>query len=261
VSIAFYAVRDGQADIFTIPPEGGELTNVTGDAPPDSDPKWSPDGRRLAFDSRREDGERNIWVLEPDGTFQRLTSDTGANNSFPTWSPDGQQIAYVHDGEIWVMNSADGSDGHAITSGANDGRPSWGVTGQILFQRTSGSNVEIWTVPADGSAEPEVVIGADAGGGRQPAWSPDASQIAYVVRLDGVLRIVVADGTGASPTTITTGAPCPCQFPTWSPDGTRIAFSGGTAKAEQIYVVPATGGSPKRITDGQGQNLVPGWGS
>jgi Tol biopolymer transport system component len=261
-SIAFYAVRNGQADVFTIPPEGGDLTNITNDALPDSDPKWSPDGRLLAFDSRRDDGERNIWVYKAaTAAFTRLTSDTGANNSFPTWSPDGQQIAYVHDGEIWILNAADGSDPHAITTGASDGRPSWGVTGQILFQRTTGSESEIWTVPADGSTEPEVVISADAGGGRQPAWSPDASQIAYVVRVDGVLRIAVADGTGATPTTITPAAPCPCQFPTWSPDGTRIAFSAGTAKAEQIFVVDASGGRAKRVTDGAGQNLVPGWGS
>jgi TolB protein len=260
VSVAFYAVRNNQADIFTIPPAGGKLTNITGDGPPDSDPKWSPDGRRIAFDSRR-DGQRNIWIFEFDGSFNQLTHDTGANNAFPTWSPDGQHIAFVHDGEIWVMNSIDGRDAHALTAGADDSRPTWGENGQILFHRTTPGNHEIWTVPADGSADARVLIAIDAGGGRQPSWSPDGSKIAYTKVVSGVLRIVVADAEGGSQKVITPGSPCPCQFPTWSPDGKRIAFSGGTSKKEQIFVVAATGGTPKRITDGQGQNLAPGWGS
>lgn len=261
VSIAFYAVRDGQVDIFTISPGGGKLTNITDDLPADSDPKWSPDGRRIVFDSRREDGQRNIWIYEFDGTYNRLTNDTGATNAFPTWSPDGQHIAYVHNGEIWVMNSIDGKDAHPLTTGADDSRPSWGASGQILYHRTTPGNHEIWAVPADGSAGAEVLIPIAAGGGRQPSWSPDGSKIAYVRLLQGVLRIVVANASGRSGRTITTGSPCPCQFPTWSPDGKRIAFSAGTSKKEQIYVVSASGGTPKRITDGQGQNLAPGWGS
>jgi TolB protein len=260
-SISFYAVRDGKADIFTIPPGGGDLTNITDDAQPDSDPKWSPDGRRIVFDSRREDGQRNIWVYEFDQSFNRLTNDTGATNAFPTWSPDGQHIAFVHDGEIWVMNSIDGRDAHALTAGADDSRPSWGPNDQILFHRTTPGNHEIWTVPADGSADAEVLISIDEGGGRQPSWSPDGSKIAFTKVVSGVLRIVVANAQGGSQKVITTGSPCPCQFPTWSPNGRQIAFSGGTSKKEQIFVVSAAGGTPKRVTDGDGQNLAPGWGS
>ena len=104
VSIAFYAVRGGAADIYTVPPAGGKLTNVTGDDPADSDPKWSPNGQRLAFDSRRDDGHRNIWIREFDGSYNRVTNDANSNNAFPTWSPDGMKIAYVHDGEIWARD-------------------------------------------------------------------------------------------------------------------------------------------------------------
>jgi hypothetical protein len=135
--IAFYAVRNGQADIFTVPPSGGKIDNLTQDAPADSDPKWSPDGTRLAFDSRRVDGHRNVWVLEPDGiTFTRLTEDTTSSNSLPSWSPDGAGITWVHDGEIWVMSLADRSR-IQLTTGADDSRPSWSPSGLIVFGRTS----------------------------------------------------------------------------------------------------------------------------
>jgi Tol biopolymer transport system component len=260
-TIAFYAVRTGKADIFTIPPAGGKLTNLTNDLAADSDPKWSPDGQRLAFDSRHFDNERNIVVLELDGTLNELTHDTGATNAFPTWSPDGQEIAWSHNGEIWVMNSVDGSQAHPLTTGANDSRPSWSTDGQIAFFRTTPGNHEIWTVPADSSAGAQALISVADGGGRQPSWSPDGTKLAYAKLENNVLRIAVANPDGSGQKTITPGAPCPCQFPTWSPDGRKIAFQAGPAGKEQIYVIAATGGAAKRVTDGQGQNLAPGWGS
>jgi Tol biopolymer transport system component len=264
--IAFYAVRNGQADIFTVPPSGGKIDNLTQDAPADSDPKWSPDGTRLAFDSRRVDGHRNVWVLEPDGiTFTRLTEDTTSSNSLPSWSPDGAGITWVHDGEIWVMNLADRSR-IQLTTGADDSRPSWSPSGLIVFGRTTpngsgGFNHTIFTVPADQSEAASVLIDVPEGGGRQPSWSPDGKRIAYVRLQNGVLRIWIAAANGGSRKVITPGSPCPCQYPTWSPDGKSIGFQAGEAKKEQIYVVPVAGGSPRRVTDGAGQNLAPGWGT
>jgi hypothetical protein len=249
VSIAFYAVRGGAADIYTVPPAGGKLTNVTGDDPADSDPKWSPNGQRLVFDSRRDDGHRNIWIREFDGTYNRVTNDANSNNAFPTWSPDGMKIAYVHDGEIWARDFAAGTL-RQLTAGADDSRPSWSNKDVIAFHRTTPGNHEIFTVPADGSAPAKVLIAKGSGGGRQPSWSPDGTKLAYSKLVNGVLRIVVARANGTSGKTITPGSPCPCQFPTWSPAGNQIAFQAGPAGKEQIYVVGATG-----------QNLAPGWGT
>jgi TolB protein len=260
VSIAFYAVRGGAADIYTVPPAGGKLTNVTGDDPADSDPKWSPNGQRLVFDSRRDDGHRNIWIREFDGSYNRVTNDANSNNAFPTWSPDGMKIAYVHDGEIWARDFAAGTL-RQLTAGADDSRPSWSNKDVIAFHRTTPGNHEIFTVPADGSAPAKALIAKGAGGGRQPSWSPDGTKLAYSKLLNGVLRIVVARANGTSGKTITPGSPCPCQFPTWSPDGNQIAFQAGPAGKEQIYVVGATGGTVKRVTDGKAQNLAPGWGT
>ena len=258
----FYAVRGGQVDIYTVAPGGGDVTNLTGDAPPDSDPKWSPDGSRIAFDSRRGNGERNIWIRDLADNYTQLTTDTGSVNAFPTWSPDGSQIAYEHDGQIWVMN-ADGSNQHSITSGADDSRPSWSHDDVIAFFRTTpngqgGNDHTVWTVPAAGGT-PQVLLNVDAGGGRQPSWSPDGSKLAYAKLVKGVLRIYTVKADGSSQKALTPGDPCPCQFPTWSPNGSQIAFQAGPSRKEQIYVVGANGGSVKRLTDGSGQNLVPGW--
>ena len=242
-------------------PDGGAPEQLTFDASPDSDPRWSPDGSRLAFDSRREDGERNIWVLEADGsTFTPLTQDSGISNAFATWSPDGIHIAWARDSEIWIMNSADGKDPHRLTSGGRDSAPTWSSTGVIAFQRTINGSLEIWTIPADGSADATPLLDAAQGGGGQPSWSPNGKRIAYSKVVDGVRRIWVANADARSGRkNLTPGSGCPCEFPTWSPDGTQIAFEVSIPNKEQIAIVPAAGGTIRVITSGNSRNFVPGW--
>ncbi len=86
-----------------------------------ADPKWSPDGSRIAF--RSSDGDSSdIWVVSPDSSdLTNLTADYDSFASFPVWSPNGEQIAFVSDrsGEsnIWIMN-ADGSNPINLTGNA-----------------------------------------------------------------------------------------------------------------------------------------------
>lgn len=82
-------------------------------------PRWSPDGRKLVFVSRR-DGNREVYVINADGSAQRNLTRNPVADSDPAWSPDGRKIAFfsTRDGEtaIYVMN-ADGSGQRSITRG------------------------------------------------------------------------------------------------------------------------------------------------
>lgn len=91
-AILFYAVRVDpetsveNADLYAIDLSTGAERRLTTDARPDSFPAWSPDGTRIAFDSRRADGNRNLWVLEDDGSYTQLTNDA-IDDGYPAWSP------------------------------------------------------------------------------------------------------------------------------------------------------------------------------
>ena len=78
----------------------GEPRLLTNDDYKDRGPRWSPDGRRIAFYSNRS-GAWEIWTVKSDGgAKQRLTFTEGANVYFPIWSPDGARLVYTRHGGV-----------------------------------------------------------------------------------------------------------------------------------------------------------------
>jgi len=85
-------------DLFVMRVDGTERRQLTHDTFKDRDPRWSPDGRRIAFFSDRS-GRYQIWTIAPDGTgLTQLTHATGGTVFYPVWSPDGR-LVYAHRGE------------------------------------------------------------------------------------------------------------------------------------------------------------------
>jgi len=101
-------------------------------------PAWSPDGSKIAFESRR-DGNYEIYVMNADGSNPtRLTENTAITDGYPVWSPDGTKIAFIsnRDGQrdIYIMN-ADGSKVTRLTENSfNESSLSWSPDGtKIAF--------------------------------------------------------------------------------------------------------------------------------
>jgi len=107
-------------DFYTLPIEGGQAKLISGGMAFDSQPKFSPDGKWIAFLSDRE-GSDNIWIMHADGTEpKQVSKDPATDFVSPSWAPDGKYIfvskaaAGIASYEIWMYH-VDGGTGVQIT--------------------------------------------------------------------------------------------------------------------------------------------------
>ena len=156
----------------------------------DFHPQYSPDARRIAFQSDRAGGGgTEIWVCDADGSNPtRLTRGPGRSQGWPGWSPDGRSVVFDSEAEnghvdAWTIG-ADGSRLRQLTTDpADDITPSWSRDGRFIYfvSNRTGRN-EVWRVATGGGAEEQLT----RGGGEFPFESVDGRTL-YYRRSDGAL--------------------------------------------------------------------------
>lgn len=166
-------------------------------------PAWSPAGRQIAFSEYSGPG---IYVVGTDGRGFHKIPGTREGDAAPSWSPDGKQLVFNSPAGIEVIG-IDGNGRHQLTA---DGiGPVWSPDGRhIAFVNQSPTGDQIWVMNADGS-QAQRLTGPHApapNGGfaddREPAWSPDSTQIAFTRTIFGrnanydPLFVMSADGHG-----------------------------------------------------------------
>jgi TolB protein len=186
---------DGLLQIDTINLDGSDHKNLIPHKAFEESPRWSPDGKRLAWVSTR-DGNQEIYVADADGkNLKRLTSEPAQDNN-PSWSPDGKQIAFCSGRkgnlDIWVMN-ADGSDVHRLTTDPHlDCWPAWSPDGKrIAFTTNRDGNYEVYVMNADGTGQRNVT--RHPAQDNFPAWSPDGKRLAFISNRGGGYNVYVME--------------------------------------------------------------------
>jgi TolB protein len=84
--VLFSSDRDGNQDIYFVNADGSGLQRLTQDPAADGTPRWSPDGKHIAFVSGRE-GKPNVYVMNADGSGVTRVSPEDAANTDPVWRP------------------------------------------------------------------------------------------------------------------------------------------------------------------------------
>jgi Tol biopolymer transport system component len=261
--IAFVGTRDGDAEVFVMSADGSGQTQLTANLLEDREPRWSPDGTKIAWESGL--GNHEIWVMNADGSGKTQITSNGADNGAASWSRDGSKLAFSSSQsgnyEIWVMN-ADGSGQIQLTSTSAPSQvPAWSPDGtRIAFQRY-GADYDIWVMNADGTGQTQLTSTSDRD--TSVSWSPDSSKLLFRRDLGygngwGEVFEMNPDGTGVTNLTNT-----PTFFEdqgSFSPDGTKIVmFSNEGGGEGDILLMNPDGTGRTNLTNAAGYDTDPDW--
>ncbi len=248
--------------IWTVPSIGStNPVKITTSPQSSTSPRWSPDGRSMAFLSARpvageaaEPGapRSQIWLLPlAGGEPHRVTNLLNGVSSFQ-WAPDGTRIVCVS-----RSGPNDAAKSPSDVRHYTHANYKFNDSGWFDDKRT-----HLWVVDvASGQAKP--ITSGDAWNDTDPQWSPDSAHIAFVSDRTGKAfdeghntDIWVIDANGGSPTKVADRAE-PDTSPRWSPDGRTIAFvSANEERAHpKVWLVAASGGTPRLAADGL--DLIP----
>jgi hypothetical protein len=237
---------------------------------------WSPDGTRLTYGYRRSDrAQLEVHVVGADGRGRRRVT----AGEHPMWSPGAQRLSYVRGGNVWTIESdgsgarrltSDGRGAHAGAEWSRDGTRlaavrreglyviSAGGSGQTRISRLGSVNPHggpaRWSRTGDRIAfsdgDQVVVVNRDGTGrrrlgeGRNPAWSPDGTRLAFDRPTDA--RVFVVSSLGGAARVVTKRVML--AGPSWSPD--RGAIVAGDA-GEDSGIVAFQVGRQIRAFDAQ----------
>jgi TolB protein len=261
--MVFVSSRDGDYALFGV--DAGDthewrLTKEKGDPSTPSglffqlQPAWSPNGRSLAFASKR-DGRFHVYVMPSEGGDARRLTSGREDDTRPTWSPDGKRIAFARDGELYAVAVAGGTPQRLTREPGGDAAdPAWSPDGRLIaydYRAPGFSTREVWVVDADGG-NPRRVTNLRHESGR-PSWGPDGKRIAFQSNARGAhfeIYTIGLDGKGLS---IQTTSDTDTIDPDWSPRGGRIAFS----RDGSIQAVDRAGNA-EQLTSGKNDSS-PAW--
>jgi dipeptidyl aminopeptidase/acylaminoacyl peptidase len=252
--------HDPRSAVWSAPADGSTPPRrLTFGGMRDGNPRWSPDGRWLAFTSARGEAPPQLFVLPVDGPGEsRQLTELKQGVESPAWSPDSTRIAFsarAHD---------PGDDVEEASK-----RPPRVIT-RLQYRLddegwTEGRTHHIYAVGLDDDGPTQLTDGDFED--QMPAWSPDGSAIAFVSSRDEdwdllpTARLYTIDARGGVPQPRTPNDGV-ALMPSWSPDGTRIAYILVPGVLDdprhgRIAVLDVASGAVTVLTDELDRNAAP----
>ncbi len=270
--VATQSLKDDKTDsrIWMIPTTGGEPIPLTAEDVSSEHPRWSPDGKFLAFTSKRGDNKSSqVYLLNRmGGEGQRLTETVQDVDDF-AWSADSKRLVLVlrdpspdELDEAAAKNKSDSGDSkekpktpHPIVVDRYEYKAD-----EIGYLDRRRAHLYVFDIATKTMTQVTSGDYDDA----EPAWSPDGKSLAFSSNrsqpdpdrtYDSNIWVVAADNTdkGAHLTQITTN-PGSDEHPVWSPDGRSIAYVTqlepklSEYSTHHLAISPAAGGSAKVLT-------------
>jgi Tol biopolymer transport system component len=264
--IAFQSDLDGDNEIYVLTNQG--LEKLTDNSWDDIYPRWSPDGKRLAYSANR-DGNYDIFIMEANGHNPVRITDSPQNEQFPAWFADGRTLLYSEEAgrqsHLWIIDLATKEKKRAIPNFSRTNfladcsprAPLIAFTGKKLI------GWDVFLFDRERQSYRDLVQG---GNSCRPRFSPDGQTIAYVSgQADGKGDIWTMAWDGSGQQRVTERDETYDYFPSWSPDGKRIVFCSNAKSgyADQgdwaLFVVDVREKTVVPLFDSPGRDVFPDW--
>lgn len=276
VTLPDTAKDQSDSDVWMTSWDGRRSVRLTTSKAREHTPRWSPDGRYLAFLSDREDSRevQQVWLLDRrGGEAERITDLPGGVSEY-AWSPDGKRLA--------LIASDPNPDSATVTPDTTHRTPRPIVIDRFQFKADETGYLDRrrdHLYLFDVATRKAAILTPGEYNEQLPAWSPDGRAIAFVSkrraefdRTDNWDLYVVDASPGARPRQVTTfeGPDLDPEWggrpPSWSPDGKYLAYvQGGPLKliyyaGQKLAVVPVSGGAARIVTPALDRNVLsPTW--
>lgn len=275
--VAFSAVKvDLKANtrtphLWVAPLAGGESRQMTAGVAGEDRPRWSPDGKQLAYISS-QDGSSQVWVADFDGAAGTLTGDPRRITSISTeadgelWSPDGRNILFV---SSVYPDCKDDACNKSLAEEKAMSKVKASIFTSLFYRHWSsyrgGKRSHLFIVPVNGGAARDLTPGDhdvppfQLGGSDLYAFSPDGKEVGFTSNISEVEAtstnndLFVVPVTGGTPKKITDN-PASDSTPRYSPDGKYIAYlaqarPGYESDRFRLMLYDRTSGQRRSLTE------------
>ena len=256
----------GASDIWLVPARGGEPRRLTSSPAADMNPRWSPDGRTIAFISSRS-GSPQVWKIDPNGgeAVQVTRISTGASGV--AWSPKGTHLAFVS--SVFPDcpdDECNRKKAEAVEASKVKGR----LFDHLLIRHwnawSDGTRSHLFVVPVSGGTALDITPGdfdvppIALGGAQDYTFSPDGTEMAFVRNTDpefllglGTNNDIFVTGTGGGEPKKMTANRANDHSPSYSPDGRFLAYlamarPGFEADKQSLMLLDRKTGTTESLT-------------